>query len=655
MLRTRHVRARARECEAGRWGAVGVDHNTAVSSSGERVVAGRYRLRRRLGQGAMGTVWEAFDEFLRRPVAVKEVLLPPGMPDAQAAELRERTLREARAIAALSHPNVVTLHDVAREDGEPFVVMEYMQAHSLATIIDVLGPLPQAKAAAIADAVAAGLAAAHQVGITHRDVKPGNVLICEDGRVKLTDFGIARNVAERTLTSTGIMLGSPAYIAPEVAAGREVTPAADLWGLGATLFAVIEGRPPYDVNGAVLATVNQVVNGEVPRPSVEGPISEVVAGLMVKEPSGRLSSREVRGRLHPLLPPPHTPLLSDDELARVNAAVAAAAEARGVDLTDERSDVALESGGAAEPASSTPLAADPGPLPGALAADPGVLAADPGPLPRANGAAPPAADPGARSGPSLAQAPGPLPFDVTVRAKARPARGALATGIVAFLAVLFFFGAAGGGFALSRYVGGKSLLPPSEQPVTSVTTKPSTGEPKLVTRSGTAPVVKDDQTGDFTLSVPEDWVPFVEQIPDPDFVNSTRVYYLSPDGSQMLSVERFRGYYPKHLIADYRARLESRGPDVTVEVEYQQETKGLDGGGVAPQEPAQDLNYRVTVNAKEVAPDDPAAHDLNRTTFARFLPYGTDLWVVSVTVPIDQEDSGDSLFDKIAARFQVTG
>src|SRR3954465_9985641 len=121
-----------------------------VSSPSERVVAGRYRLRRRLGQGAMGTVWEAFDEFLRRPVAVKEVLLPPGMSDDHAAELRERTLREARAIAALSHPNVVTLHDVARMAGEPFVVMEYMLAHSLAVYIDVLGPLPEAKVAAIA-------------------------------------------------------------------------------------------------------------------------------------------------------------------------------------------------------------------------------------------------------------------------------------------------------------------------------------------------------------------------------------------------------------------------------------------------------------------------------------------------------------------------
>ena len=153
----------------------------AVSSTSrsqpDRLVAGRYRLRRRLGQGSMGTVWEAYDEFLRRPVAVKEVLLPPGVPDAEADELRERTLREARAIAALSHPNVITLHDVAREDGEPFVVTEYMAAQSLAELLAALGPLDTAAAATIGDAVAAGLAAAHQVGITHRDVKPGNVLV----------------------------------------------------------------------------------------------------------------------------------------------------------------------------------------------------------------------------------------------------------------------------------------------------------------------------------------------------------------------------------------------------------------------------------------------------------------------------------------------
>src|SRR2546430_8512317 len=152
----------------------------------ERLVAGRYRLRRLLGQGSMGTVWEAYDEFLHRPVAVKEVRLPPGIARAEADELRERTLREARAIAVVSHPNVITLHDVAREGDEPFVVMEYMQARSLAELLREFGPMAEPQAATVGYAIAAGLAAAHQAGITHRDVKPGNVLLAEDGRVKLT-------------------------------------------------------------------------------------------------------------------------------------------------------------------------------------------------------------------------------------------------------------------------------------------------------------------------------------------------------------------------------------------------------------------------------------------------------------------------------------
>jgi hypothetical protein len=628
---------------------------SAVSSSGERVVAGRYRLRRRLGQGAMGTVWEAFDEFLRRPVAVKEVLLPPGMPDGQAAELRERTLREARAIAALSHPNVVTVHDMAREDGEPFVVMEYMSAHSLATVIDVLGPLSEAKAAAVADAVAAGLAAAHHMGITHRDVKPGNVLIGVDGRVKLTDFGIARNVAERTLTSTGIMLGSPAYIAPEVAAGREVTPAADLWGFGATLFAVIEGRPPYDVSGAVLATVNQVVNGEVPRPSKEGPLSEIVAALMVKEPSERISLWEVRNRLHSLLPPPSTPLMSEEELGAVNAVVEAAAAARsdtgtGEDAVEqvngEQTDTGEKTNG--EKQAVAPLAADPGPVP----SPPAALAAAPGALPAAlAGALNPAAPPG------LAPTPGPLPFDGTARtpAQAPSGRGALATGVVAFLAVLFFFAAAGGGFALSRYVGGKSLLPP-EQSETQVSTPPSDDKPDdLVTRSGNAATVTGAQGGGFSLPVPRSWVEFVEQIGDKEFVNSTRMYYVSPDGTQLLTVERLTDFYPDHDIQEYLDRLGSTSSDVINDVIDARDINGLDMNGVAPPESAMELFYRVTIDANELAPDVPGAVDQNRVTYAHLLPYFGDLWVVSVTVPIDQEDSGGRLFRSIAQDFQVTG
>jgi tRNA A-37 threonylcarbamoyl transferase component Bud32 len=624
--------------------------SSVSSSTGERVVAGRYRLRRRLGQGAMGTVWEAFDEFLRRPVAVKEVLLPQGLPDDQVAELRERTLREARAIAVLSHPNVVTLHDVAREGGEPFVVMEYMLAHSLAQLIDVMGPLPEARAATVADAVAAGLAAAHQAGITHRDVKPGNVLICADGRVKLTDFGIARNVAERTLTSTGIMLGSPAYIAPEVAAGREVTPAADLWGLGATLFAMIEGRPPYDVDGAVLATVNQVVNGEVPRPSSAGPLSEIVAALMVKEPADRLSLRELRNRLHPLLLPPSTPLLEEDDLALLTAATAepAAPEPEADSGGDEVAD---------GDAGATPLAADPGPVP--LAADPGPvpsapLAAGPGALPPALAAKlgtgrPPAAEA------QLAATPGELPFEVTVRESVRSGRGSFATGIVAFLAVLLFFGAAAGGFALSRHIGGQPLLPPEQQVVPTATATPSGGQPDaLAIRTGNAATITGAQGGGFAVPVPGDWVEFVEEIGDKRFVNSTRVYFVSPDGTQLLTVERLAGFYPKYTIAEYIDRLESAEPDVSFDKVDQQQIREL-GPDTGTPDRAQKLVYRTVANAKVLVPDDANAQDQYRVTFANLWPYAGDLWAVSMTVPIEQEDSGSDLFDEIAKDFDVTG
>ena len=203
------------------------------------MIAGRYRLRSVLGSGSMGTVWSAYDEFLHRQVAVKEMKVPPGIPASQADELRERTLREARAIAVLSHPNVIVLHDVAREHDQPFVVMELLPSRSLAHILRDHGPLTVEQAAAVGIAVASALECAHEAGITHRDVKPGNVLVASDGRIKLTDFGIARNVSEATMTRTGIMLGSPAYIAPEVASGGAVTPAADLWGLGATLYALL--------------------------------------------------------------------------------------------------------------------------------------------------------------------------------------------------------------------------------------------------------------------------------------------------------------------------------------------------------------------------------------------------------------------------------
>jgi eukaryotic-like serine/threonine-protein kinase len=251
---------------------------------GERRIGGRYRLSAHLGSGAMGTVWSGYDEVLQRRVAVKELKVPPGVPSQEALDLRERIMREARALGGLSHPNVITVFDVVDNDGEPMVVLELVPSRNLATMIGEHGALTIQQAAVVGFATAGGLRAAHRAGITHRDVKPGNVLVADDGRVKLTDFGIARNAADAPMTSVGLVLGSPAYIAPEVAAGQPVTPAADLWGLGATLFAALEGRPPYDVHGDPVSTITEVVDGEVPRPRATGPVADVIMALMVKEP-----------------------------------------------------------------------------------------------------------------------------------------------------------------------------------------------------------------------------------------------------------------------------------------------------------------------------------------------------------------------------------
>lgn len=563
----------------------------------QRVIAGRYRLRRQLGQGSMGTVWEAYDEFLHRPVAVKEVRLPPGIPQAEADELRERTMREARAIAVLSHPNVITLHDVARERGEPFVVMEYLPAASLAQLLRRHGPLEQATAAAVADAVAAGLYAAHQAGITHRDVKPGNVLVAADGRVKLTDFGIARNVSERTMTRTGIMLGSPAYIAPEVASGREVTPAADLWGLGATLFAAVEGRAPYDPDAGVLETVSRVVNGEVPRPESTGPLSEIVTALMVKEPAERITLAEVRRRLHPLLPEPGTPLFSPADLGSADGGPA---EQPVQDEAPTKVTVAP----AAAPVTPAPVA----PMP-AAAPDGARLASDPGPLPF--------------------QPPPPPPRR----------RGVLARILVVLLALLLFLGAAAGGFALARIVGGVQLMPPQRTVATPQVAAPLS-EFEVVT--GTAATLAGAQGGGFSVPVPRDWTKFGEERVGTRLPNSTRVRFVSPDGTQELVIERFPGFYPKHRIKDYLGDLEARWPDGGYNEVSVIEITPRAGSEVDP--PLQ-LTYRTS-----------GATDLSRQTFANLLPNGNDLWVVGVTVPVEAEDTGrTTLFDRIAPEFTVTG
>lgn len=253
-----------------------------------RLLANRYRLESTLGHGSMGTVWNAYDEVLLRRVAIKEVNFPTGIPGDEAAMLADRTLREARAIAALSHPHVITLFDIVPTAAGPAIVMELMESRSLAEILKTHGRLRPEDAAVIGRAVAAGLLAAHSAGITHRDVKPANVLISDDGRIKLTDFGIARAAGEQTLTATGMLLGSPAFISPEVAGGRPATPSADAWGLGALLYASTEGHPPFD-QGKPIATLTAVVSDPVPPHPNAGAVGPVIDGLLVKDPGLRMT------------------------------------------------------------------------------------------------------------------------------------------------------------------------------------------------------------------------------------------------------------------------------------------------------------------------------------------------------------------------------
>jgi tRNA A-37 threonylcarbamoyl transferase component Bud32 len=260
----------------------------ALLGSGH-VIAGRYRLVSAIGSGGMGTVWLGQDELLDRRVAVKEVSPPSEISEEERRILHERTLREARTAARLTHPNVVTIYDVVEDGGRPWIVMALISARSLRDIVQEDGPLSPQQAAKVALQVLAALNAAHALGIMHRDVKPGNVLIDADGRAVLADFGIARADDSPTLTSTGMLVGSPSYIAPERARGERGGPGSDLWSLGATLYAVVEGRPPYDRPGP-LATLTAVVTEDPDPPRRAGPLWPVISGLLSRDPTQRLGS-----------------------------------------------------------------------------------------------------------------------------------------------------------------------------------------------------------------------------------------------------------------------------------------------------------------------------------------------------------------------------
>ncbi|HEY6738409.1 MAG TPA: serine/threonine-protein kinase, partial [Actinopolymorphaceae bacterium] len=218
----------------------------------------------------MGTVWLARDETLSREVAVKQVTAAlPG--HGEAADIaRQRALREGRLAARLNHPHAVSIYDVALHEGEPWLVMEYVPSRTLTEIVRQHGPIPPERAALLGVQIASALVEAHRVGIIHRDVKPSNVLLTESGEAKITDFGISRGHGDLTLTETGLVAGTPAYFAPELARGSDPSPASDVWSLGATLYYAVEGRPPFGVEANPLVLLGRVASQEVPEPTRAG-------------------------------------------------------------------------------------------------------------------------------------------------------------------------------------------------------------------------------------------------------------------------------------------------------------------------------------------------------------------------------------------------
>ncbi|WP_460528517.1 serine/threonine-protein kinase [Flindersiella endophytica] len=258
----------------------------------------RYTVVRQLGAGAQGTVWLARDEKLRREVAVKQVS-HTDQRFGEAAEIaRQRAMREGRIAARLNHPNAVAVYDVAVHDGDPWLVMEYVRSRTLAEVVREQGGISPKQAAALGAQIAGALAEAHRLEIVHRDVKPSNILITEDGRAKITDFGIARGNDDATLTATGLVTGTPAYFAPELARGiTGPTSATDVWSLGATLYYAVEGMPPFGTDDNPLVLLGRIASQEVQRPVHAGELEHVLLRMLSRDPIMRPTMRQTRAML----------------------------------------------------------------------------------------------------------------------------------------------------------------------------------------------------------------------------------------------------------------------------------------------------------------------------------------------------------------------
>ncbi|HET6533182.1 MAG TPA: protein kinase [Actinoplanes sp.] len=491
------------------------------------LVADRYRLHEPVGTGGMGRVWMARDEMLDRDVAVKEFVPPDWMTDDEKNRLRDRTLREARSAARLNHPHVVRIYDVVHAEGLPWIVMEYIPSRSLYQVLVEEGPLPPAAAARIGLDVLSALTAAHRAGVLHRDVKPHNVLIGGDGRVVLTDFGLATFVDDGSVTGPGLVIGSPQYVSPERARDGASTVAADLWSFGATLYAAAEGRSPYARESA-MATLTALATEPPDPPVLAGPLVPVLTGLLRHDPAERLSADQI-----------------ESELRRV-----VAGEREAVGRVDART---VAHGHAVVPAQRVPSGrGDPAEL--AVVANPADVAADHHGRPAA---AVPATGPAHLPSPAPvpAEVSGSLPDDGPAPAGPRPRHSRLATATLLIAALLGAGGVAAGVILLP----GDDNRAQSREPITSA---PPTPGASGAAAAGFSPLVCDrpakpglprtpqpgastlspkngyqllpghhiytDAAAAFRLAVPDGWT--YETI-------GTTVCFRDPDGPRTMSIE----------------------------------------------------------------------------------------------------------------------
>ncbi|MEU7010856.1 serine/threonine-protein kinase [Streptomyces sp. NPDC046332] len=273
-----------------------MEHSQGADTGAGLLLAGRYRLGEAIGRGGMGKVWRAHDEVLHRVVAVKELTAGRFVAEADRLVLHARTQKEARAAARITHPGVVTVHDVLEHDDRPWIVMQYVDGPSLADAAKEAGTIEAREAARIGLHVLGALRAAHAAGVLHRDVKPGNVLLARDGRVLLTDFGIAAIEGDSTITRTGELVGSIDYLAPERVRGGDPGPASDLWSLGATLYSAVEGTSPFRRTSPI-STMQAVVTEEPPHPAKAGALAPVIVALLRKDPAERPRADEAERML----------------------------------------------------------------------------------------------------------------------------------------------------------------------------------------------------------------------------------------------------------------------------------------------------------------------------------------------------------------------